>query len=486
MRERWMRVAILVLGCFLLAGGLAGCFLKPPVRAGSRAPDFAVTEWMQGEPVTSLADGHITVVELWATWCGPCLGAIPQLDELQRRYAAHGVQVVAVAVWDGRDRVRDFVTQRGKELSYAIAFDGEGSIWDTWRPGWFERYVPCTFVVDGEGRVVERSHPAFADDLLARMVTGAWPSAALDLLRAEIEALTAAAKREEWTVVERIADRALALDPRDAIAWTWKARAHPDAAERDAVVRQGIAATRAVPLQLGLFVRRMAELGFLVACAEDAHRALAAVAESPPGLAFPCARMLAAAAVGDEALLATAEDIRMRLAGAPHELVAITRALNGEHATPVLRGALLGLLETAAAAGSFAELDSQRLFLLLAVDAAQEHIDAVGRDLVEHMAGRVSDLNSLAWQLLEEPATLPKARAVALRAAQAMAAVPGWDTPGNLDTLALAQFENGDVDAAIATQEQAIAKNGDHPSKAYAERLTLYRAAKAGPPAGVR
>lgn len=58
----------------------------------------------EGEPV-KLSDfvgkGSYTLVDFWASWCGPCMRSIPGLKLLYERYAPRGLKLVGVAVWDG-------------------------------------------------------------------------------------------------------------------------------------------------------------------------------------------------------------------------------------------------------------------------------------------------------------------------------------------------------------------------------------------------
>ena len=66
----------------------------------------------QGKPVT-LADfkGQVLVVNLWATWCGPCVNEMPTLAKLQASYAGMPVKVVAVSVDSAQstDKAKAFI-----------------------------------------------------------------------------------------------------------------------------------------------------------------------------------------------------------------------------------------------------------------------------------------------------------------------------------------------------------------------------------------
>jgi thiol-disulfide isomerase/thioredoxin len=54
--------------------------------------------------------GKVVVLNLWATWCGPCRGELPAIDRLQQAYAARGLVVVTLSTED-RDHLRAFAAQ---------------------------------------------------------------------------------------------------------------------------------------------------------------------------------------------------------------------------------------------------------------------------------------------------------------------------------------------------------------------------------------
>lgn len=85
-------VAAITLGASLVIGGC-----EPAYVEGDRL-SFAGTD-LSGEPV-SLSDarftGKVVLVELWGTWCPVCVSSMPALKDLHTRFAAQGLEVLAV------------------------------------------------------------------------------------------------------------------------------------------------------------------------------------------------------------------------------------------------------------------------------------------------------------------------------------------------------------------------------------------------------
>ena len=80
---------------------------------------------MQGKPAPKLAlkdlKGKIIVLDFWATWCGPCLAAIPHTNEMMENYADKGVVFIGVCAQRGAEKMADTVKQRG--IKYPVATD---------------------------------------------------------------------------------------------------------------------------------------------------------------------------------------------------------------------------------------------------------------------------------------------------------------------------------------------------------------------------
>jgi peroxiredoxin len=148
-------ITVLLLGGIAVAWTGRGDFT--PVDSGRTAPDFAATT-LQGDTFDVAAmRGRVVVLNVWATWCRPCVKEMPALQRLWERNRDDGLVVVGVSVdspallmGDVEGAVRRFVDDLG--LTFPIVLDPERRI----EAGYPVAGYPMTFVIDREGRIVER------------------------------------------------------------------------------------------------------------------------------------------------------------------------------------------------------------------------------------------------------------------------------------------------------------------------------------------
>lgn len=144
----------------LMCTGAFGVEAKEAFRVGEPAPAFKAGRWLNGGPIERLEPGQIYVVEFWATWCGPCKAAMPQLSEIARKHAGR-VTVIGVNILErGNDpakidkQVDRFMAKGGKAMEYPVCADTQ-DLYLTKQ--WYERSgspgIPATVVVDGKGKI---------------------------------------------------------------------------------------------------------------------------------------------------------------------------------------------------------------------------------------------------------------------------------------------------------------------------------------------
>jgi thiol-disulfide isomerase/thioredoxin len=148
-RLGWTLAAVAAIGVATQTAWIArNLELVRPMTSGGQAPDFALPEigpsGELGDRVTLAATrGKVTVLDFWATWCQPCLAAMPRLDKLARSHP--DVAVLAINL-DDAAHARALFTERGYTMKL-LADDGDAS----------QRYgvssIPHTVVIDRSGVV---------------------------------------------------------------------------------------------------------------------------------------------------------------------------------------------------------------------------------------------------------------------------------------------------------------------------------------------
>lgn len=132
----------------------------PPISldALTNAPDGANASWDTWSTGT-------TVIEFWGTWCGPCVAAIPHINELHDEFAPKGVNFLSVTYEE--PTITDRFQERMK-LNTWIGHDMDQSmVKDYAVRGW-----PTTFIIR-DGTIIARTHPtALKKERLAAIVEG--------------------------------------------------------------------------------------------------------------------------------------------------------------------------------------------------------------------------------------------------------------------------------------------------------------------------
>jgi cytochrome c biogenesis protein CcmG/thiol:disulfide interchange protein DsbE len=173
------RFSLLTLLPLLIFGGLALLFFVrlfagdaskiPSALIGQSAPslDLAALDGSPGVKDADLRQGHVSLVNIFASWCAPCHEEHPLLLGLaaDKTLAAKGVQVIGVAQKDKPENVRKFLGDDGNPYA-KVGLDPEG------RAGidWGVYGVPETFIVKGDGTIAFKFVGPMTPETLASVV----------------------------------------------------------------------------------------------------------------------------------------------------------------------------------------------------------------------------------------------------------------------------------------------------------------------------
>ena len=147
-----------MLRAFLSLALLSGCLLATTAHAldeGDRAPSFSAPS-LTGEGTVELSDhrGKIVYLDFWASWCVPCLKAVPAIEELRKELPASAFQVIAVNLDRDLDKARSFLAKHS--VGYPSATDPEGRVPEAFGL----ETMPTSYIIDRDG-VVRHIHEGF-------------------------------------------------------------------------------------------------------------------------------------------------------------------------------------------------------------------------------------------------------------------------------------------------------------------------------------
>ncbi len=130
------------------------------VAIGAPMPPLQLAD-LDGTTRTVPRAGHATLVNYWASWCGPCIGEMPLLDALAAsRTGAPVVDVVGIAL-DDPQPVRDFLARQ--PVRFQVLVETPGANDSSIRMGNHRQVLPFSVLVGADGRVVARHYGPFAD-----------------------------------------------------------------------------------------------------------------------------------------------------------------------------------------------------------------------------------------------------------------------------------------------------------------------------------
>ena len=110
---------------------------------------------LDGDDV-SLSDyeGGIVVLNVWASWCGPCRAEQPVLDEVHAEYGDLGVDFLGVNIKDDETAAQAYLSNKG--VAYPSLYDQPGEVPQAFRDTVPPRAIPSTLVIDPDGRIAAR------------------------------------------------------------------------------------------------------------------------------------------------------------------------------------------------------------------------------------------------------------------------------------------------------------------------------------------
>jgi thiol-disulfide isomerase/thioredoxin len=120
------------------------------VQTNGQAPAFELENIAGGTTRSADLKGKVSVVDIWATWCEPCITEIPKFNRLFEEYKDNGVRIVGITAVSAHDDIAPKAKEYG--IKYTILV-GDDSVVDGFGGviGW-----PTTFVLTKDGTIYKK------------------------------------------------------------------------------------------------------------------------------------------------------------------------------------------------------------------------------------------------------------------------------------------------------------------------------------------
>jgi len=138
---------------------------------GKPMPALDLAGWINGAVKPEDMKGKVVIVDFYATWCGPCMAAIPHNNELFNKYKDKGLVIFGVCTSSGgQDKMEK--TAKSKGMQYPTARDPQLKSQEAWAV----RYYPTYAVVDRKGVVrAVGLQPDYVEQVVKKLLAEAPP-----------------------------------------------------------------------------------------------------------------------------------------------------------------------------------------------------------------------------------------------------------------------------------------------------------------------
>lgn len=158
------------IGLFFLFLFCNSIIYSQALKVGDQVGEITISDWIANVPDDRTLEGKAILLEFWATWCGPCIRAVPHLNELQAEYAGDNFLFLSMT-YESQEKVERLLKK--VDFKTIVVSDQSKKTWRLFSDDYNKLLpIPTTVLIDEEGRVKwigspEEVNTNLLDDFLA-------------------------------------------------------------------------------------------------------------------------------------------------------------------------------------------------------------------------------------------------------------------------------------------------------------------------------
>ncbi len=127
--------------------------IQNSLAVGSKFPDFDVKD-LDGKPLSVAQEkGKLLMIDFWATWCGPCVGELPNVIKTYQKHHDQGFDIIGVSLDKDKAKLSSFLQEN--KMTWPQYFDGKG-----WQNQLAQTYginsIPASYLLDKNGIILAK------------------------------------------------------------------------------------------------------------------------------------------------------------------------------------------------------------------------------------------------------------------------------------------------------------------------------------------